>query len=245
MLALQSLIENHPVAFYEMVTLCRDPDHEIWGDMGEILQDSKLVKPNGRVRPEVREIVLNAVEGEDMNMQLVSPVAEDQQNENLADEKIRAIDDYGFFLKTCEVADRIFEFVQQSDEDIWLEDRRRQRVNPVYNQTADGMFLEMSYSSPSKLWTPWGSWGFAGGARGSWIKNPMKDFLQGQFGITTHQDRRNTKMGPIGPVYALHSIGSEELSVPRELQDEAYDDREDIREAWKDLYGQYLQGKHS
>lgn len=240
MLALQSLMKNHPVAFYEMVMLCRDPDHEIWGDMGETLQDWKLVKPNGKVRPEVREIVLNAVKGEDMDMQLVSPVAEDKPSENMADEKIRAIDDYDFFLKVRKVADRVFEFVEQSDEDLWLEDRRRQGVNPVYNQTADGMFLEMSYDSPSKLWTPWGSWGFAGGASGPWIKNPMKSFLQEVFDITTHQERRNTKMGPIGPVYALHSIGTEELPAPRELRDDAYDDSQDIREAWRDLYGRYL-----
>ena len=74
MMSLRSLMSVNPVAFYELVELCKDRTHVLFGNTGKVLEERSLVQ-NGVVHDSVRNIVLSAVTGEGLEMRLTSPVA--------------------------------------------------------------------------------------------------------------------------------------------------------------------------
>ncbi len=74
-----------PVAIYELVAICKNPDHKLFGSFGERLAKLTLLRDvsiNGEakyaVQDTVRDIVLSAVDGQDMegDFGLVNPVAD-------------------------------------------------------------------------------------------------------------------------------------------------------------------------
>lgn len=75
LLALGKVLETDPVAFLELVSLCRDPEHEMWGNSEEVLLGFHLMDGPGHVHQSVREIVLAATEGEGRYLHLVNPLA--------------------------------------------------------------------------------------------------------------------------------------------------------------------------
>lgn len=75
MVSLQDLIKSNPIAFYELVMRCRDRDHRLFGNTGEVLKSFALVESNGEIHDAVRDIVLSATEGEGLEMSLGSPLA--------------------------------------------------------------------------------------------------------------------------------------------------------------------------
>jgi len=74
MLSLQRLMREKPIALYELVQLCMNNKHDLFGNAGEILEELGLVK-NGVVHDSIRNIVLSAVEGDGCNMRLTNPLA--------------------------------------------------------------------------------------------------------------------------------------------------------------------------
>ena len=75
MLALSTLLSQQPVAFYELVEVCRNKDHVIFGDCASRIERFGLME-SGRVHECVRDIVLSAVDGEDFDLTLHSPLPE-------------------------------------------------------------------------------------------------------------------------------------------------------------------------
>jgi len=75
MLSLTNLMRENPIAFYELVMKCRNPEHELFGNTGEVLSPLNLIQPNGHVHDGIRNIVLSATEGEELDMTLGSPVS--------------------------------------------------------------------------------------------------------------------------------------------------------------------------
>lgn len=73
MMTLKNLIENYPIVFYELVMKCRDPNHEMWGDSEKLIAKFGLMQ-NGRVQSSVKDIVLSAVTGDDLDMAMSSPI---------------------------------------------------------------------------------------------------------------------------------------------------------------------------
>jgi hypothetical protein len=87
MATLGHFMEKSPVSFYEFVMLCRDREHVAWGNcakdfpegfMEPITQGSVPASPGpydpvGRVNHCIREIVRDAVEGDELEMRLVDP----------------------------------------------------------------------------------------------------------------------------------------------------------------------------
>lgn len=63
------------LAFYELVTKCRNPQHRFFGDLGEKLMDMGLVRRDGTVDSEFAKVVLAATEGDGMNLTLRDPRA--------------------------------------------------------------------------------------------------------------------------------------------------------------------------
>lgn len=75
--ALGSLLAAEPVAFYELVMLCRDPAHVVWRPSVDMLKGRNLLEADGTtIHSSIRNLVLAAVEGEELEMRIVSPYAE-------------------------------------------------------------------------------------------------------------------------------------------------------------------------
>lgn len=71
---LEDLFTNKPTVAYELVMICRDRTHTIWGSIAGQLRDLALLQADGRVHDSIRNIVLSSVEGDGMRMTLVNPI---------------------------------------------------------------------------------------------------------------------------------------------------------------------------
>ena len=70
-MSLRTLMREYPIAFYELVQLCKDHNHRLLDNAGEILDRLGFVQ-NGIVHDSFRNIVLSAVEGDKLDMRLTS-----------------------------------------------------------------------------------------------------------------------------------------------------------------------------
>lgn len=80
MISLEDLLGSHPVDFYGLVMKCRDRNYQFFGNTGEILKQYSLVQSDGNVHASIRNVVLSAVVGEELDMTLGSPVAHINEN---------------------------------------------------------------------------------------------------------------------------------------------------------------------
>ncbi len=242
MLALETLIEKNPIAFYELVQISRNPKHKLFGNTGDILSNLALIDANGQPCDATRLIVLAATEGEGLALKLVQPIHKEQTKNQQASSRIRSLYDAEFYQLTRAVADIIFALIKPETDNpngyrLIMHDRRNGEANPFYNQTADGLFLEIYYGMPSSLWTPWGKWDFGGSGSGCW--NTILPLILERFGATLHQPLRRSSMGEFGPVYALHKVDNTPLPNPIELDNAAYASYEDSHAAWRELAMRY------
>ena len=60
--------------FYDIVSLCRDSNYQVFGSNLQLLKNLALVGEDGRVHESIKNIVLSSVEGEGLEMSLVNPV---------------------------------------------------------------------------------------------------------------------------------------------------------------------------
>lgn len=74
MVSLQSLMEASPIAFYELVEVCKDKDHKPFGNADVILKNLALMEPGGGIHGSIRNIILSAIDCEGLEMHLVNPV---------------------------------------------------------------------------------------------------------------------------------------------------------------------------
>lgn len=73
--AIRSLMETDPLAFYELVMLSRDSSHQIFSDVQRTaLRSRSLIESDGRPHQLISEIVRNSVEGDLLDMRLVNPL---------------------------------------------------------------------------------------------------------------------------------------------------------------------------
>lgn len=78
MQTLREIFTTKPIHFYELVTLCRNSSHKPFGKTGEDLYEMSLLQKDNSgyiVHDSVRNVVLSAVTGNDLEMQLTSPLA--------------------------------------------------------------------------------------------------------------------------------------------------------------------------
>lgn len=76
MLSLKSLLADDPMAFYDLVELCKDPDYTVFGDNIDVLKAVALVGNDGKIHGSIKNIIVSAVTGEGLDMVLGSPVAD-------------------------------------------------------------------------------------------------------------------------------------------------------------------------
>jgi hypothetical protein len=72
--SLQSLFKQYPVPFVELVSLARNPKHELFGRTGNILREMNFLESGMSLRDDVRLIVLAATEGEGLDLHIVLPI---------------------------------------------------------------------------------------------------------------------------------------------------------------------------
>lgn len=155
-----------------------------------------------------------------------------------------SLTDFARYSQARRVADIVFEYasgnVNSSLYQIWMQDRRNQGVNPYYNQTHRGFLLEAYYGQLSKLWTPWGQYGFGGGSgSGNWKE--VTPVILDRLGAVEKVPVRNTEQGIIGPIYTVHKIDEIVLPDPVERPRSLYVPYEEVDKVWKSLTQQYKQ----
>lgn len=73
MMSINQLLASKPLAFYEMVEVCRDKNHKIFGTLGNDLVELALLQLDGQPHGSIKNIVLSAVEGEGLDMTVSNP----------------------------------------------------------------------------------------------------------------------------------------------------------------------------
>ena len=118
------------------------------------------------------------------------------------------------------IADMIFSYVSNDssicDENVvHLEDRRSESVNPFYNRTESGYFLELYYGQPGYIWTPQGSWGCFGSGAGRW-DGKLEEVLS-RLGAREYLPLHVNDYGEYGPIYEIHNLDGIILPEPKFL----------------------------
>lgn len=73
MMSLELLMNKNPIACYELVQKCKDSKHTMFGNTKKVVEDLALMN-SGSIHDTVKDIVLSAVEGDELNMVLTSPI---------------------------------------------------------------------------------------------------------------------------------------------------------------------------
>ena len=81
MFCLKELITSNPIAFYELVTKCRDEKHQLFGNTEEILMHAGLIQTPGGIHDSIRNVVLSAAKGDGLEMALGSPLPDPNQDQ--------------------------------------------------------------------------------------------------------------------------------------------------------------------
>ena len=64
-----------PIAFYELVMMCRDQDHKPFGLCGEILRKANLIRGDNSVHDSIRNVVMSGATGDVLDLTWGSPFA--------------------------------------------------------------------------------------------------------------------------------------------------------------------------
>ena len=71
--SISSLMELNPMVFYDLVMKCRDNSYKFFGNNIDVLLKRSLVQRDGNIHNSIKNIVLSAVEGEGLELNIVSP----------------------------------------------------------------------------------------------------------------------------------------------------------------------------
>jgi hypothetical protein len=73
-MTLKQLLEEHPIAFYEMVMIARNPSHKPFWNTGAHLARLGILEDGGAMHDATRSVVLASTEGELHEVRLVYPI---------------------------------------------------------------------------------------------------------------------------------------------------------------------------
>ena len=116
------------------------------------------------------------------------------------------------FLQIKIISNFIMSLVNTGSNRRWMGDRRKDNINPVYNQTVSGLYLCYYYGLPHRLYTPWGIKDIGGGGSGDWgsVFSKLNEFL----GLVEKHPEEDTSSGVIGPLYGITKVGAMVLPEP-------------------------------
>lgn len=122
----------------------------------------------------------------------------------------------------------------------WTDAHRFDGANPYWYQTEGGLFLEFYYGSPSKVWTPWGSWMF--GTGGGSPPDPWLTFerILKRVDLTLHEpEMYRPEYGAFGPIYAVLAVDGVGLPYGRVRTPAERTPYESTKDAWAHLMANY------
>lgn len=91
-------------------------------------------------------------------------------------------------------------------------------INPYYNRTTSGLYLEFYYGLPSKIWTPGGYWAMTGST--SFIAGQaerLAALVMRHLDAKLHLPMRQDRNGCYGPVFAIWAIDGELVDAPGDV----------------------------
>lgn len=74
MMALNTLLQKMPMVAFEAVEMARNPNHQPFGETGEMLEKFGLLL-NGQMHGAIRDVIISAAQGEGWDVTIGSPVA--------------------------------------------------------------------------------------------------------------------------------------------------------------------------
>lgn len=77
MMTLENLVEIHPIAAYELNEICKNPGHKLFGNAEDILNKFGLMDSNGKIHSSIKNVVLSAFEGKELEIHLTNPIKQD------------------------------------------------------------------------------------------------------------------------------------------------------------------------
>jgi len=87
MMSLEALMEKNPIAFYELVEKARNPKHPMFGNTQDVVAKWALIDLSGVIHSAVRDVILSAVSGDELDMRLGNPVALENEAKNDSSKK--------------------------------------------------------------------------------------------------------------------------------------------------------------
>lgn len=157
-------------------------------------------------------------------------------------------EDYRLYRAIRRIADFTFErlairdgsSLAGSDKTLWLEDRRNESVNPFYDQMESGLILQMYYSLPGKIHTPWGYWGFTGSGSGpgGGFEPVITDIIAATEARLEREKVINST-GQFGPWYALRKIDDFVLPPAIRRAQKDYIPYEQAKDIWAAMTERY------
>lgn len=246
-LSLRTLLETEPIAFFELTSLARDPEHTLFGRSAQILQTRGLLDTTGQLHDAVRQIVLASTKGEDLDLTLrafadvirppaTTPDAAPVATAPMTDQQKRDL--IAQCLRIAEIFDEELPGLALDPDGY-----RRGGANSFYQRTTSGLYLEFSYGTPNKIWTPWGYWIFVGSK--GW--NGTDEQLQAQLAsfmarlsVELHIPLQRGNFGEYGPVYKVLAVDGVPLPPPGEvLPNATLDEHHSAQAEWARLGGPY------
>lgn len=92
-------------------------------------------------------------------------------------------------------------------------DSSKDWLNPFSYQTESGLYLELYFSTPYRIWTPWGAVTLTN-VHGDWF-TILPDLLQ-RLGAEMYRPIRRGKNDQDGPVYKLTKV--DEIQLPPAIE---------------------------
>jgi hypothetical protein len=203
-LSLQSLSKQNPIALYELAMKARDNNHRLFGNTGEVLKELALLDSDGSIHDLTRDVVLSAIEGEGLDLKLVSPFKPEQKQATPKLDTLEELEDRKAELGAYyEKAQDIAKFIKAKLPSF--ENWTKEGINPFYDRIPfDGAIgLKMYYGAPSSLLTPLGEMKITGsGCHPNNMDEVMQE-LTDTLGLVEVLPEVNDTMGCHGPIYAI------------------------------------------
>lgn len=158
-------------------------------------------------------------------------------------EPVGPIEDDNLYFAVRKIVDIFYEEVAKWDVNHLISVHfTDDGVNPFYSQTESGLFVEYYYGHPSKVWTPWGYFGFTGSVAYSGTA-PWDDILDSftrRLGATLYLPEVNKRSGTYGPVYAVHTVDQINLPEPKVRERQNFLEYEVAKKAWENMTKRYV-----
>jgi hypothetical protein len=118
---------------------------------------------------------------------------------------------------------------------------RRSGINPYSYRTTAGLYLQFYYGTPSRLWTPGGSWHFAGSmSYPPYTQEPAVQQFLARVDTALHEPQRSEHWGKVhiglfGPVYRVLGVDGQRIEAPGEVIRFCKDGYREMVTEWADL----------